>query len=188
VVVKGIGIPFTAKSKQTHDISFLPLSQLNAPQSPFKKREYLNIDSDSSGSSTSLLWQIEMELLNGPYLLIGQHIPLRVNITKLRGHDCEVWLNEFQTMLIETTQTKAQSFTNTYCRSWTVQTVANMKRKLCGEDVPVWTTIDLPKAIWMANVLSLAITPSFEVCNIKRTYELEIRLGLQVGFVKVRYP
>lgn len=89
-------------------------------------------------------------------------------------------------MLIETTQARAHSSTETFDRFWTVQTVANMSQKLCAEDIPVWSVIEIPEAVWASHTLPSNVIPSFEVCNIKRTYELELRLGLKLGSGKVR--
>ncbi|KAJ5662993.1 hypothetical protein N7507_003724 [Penicillium longicatenatum] len=122
-----------------------------------------------------------MELLKGPYLVLGQSIPLRVKMTKEGGHDRDILLNDFQSMLIETTQIRAHGAFESSDRFWIVQTIANMKRKICAENIADGEVFYLPEGIWNSYALHLGLTSSLEVCNIKRIYELEVRLGFQIG-------
>lgn len=190
VVVKSSDGLFAAKLKRTREILYLPLSASISPRPSCAKRQYLNIDPQASGLPEPLPWQIDAELLNGPCFCVGQHIPLIIKLTKLCGEHCKIWLNEFQTMLIETTQAHAHGSVETLDQFWTVQTVANMKQRLCAENTQSGSVIDIPEAVWASHPLPAHIIPSFEVCNIKRTYELELRLGLKMGSrsAKVRPP
>ena len=57
-----------------------------------------------------------------------------------------------------------------------------------GSD-PTGTEWSLDSRMWNELPLPSSVAPSFETCNISRTYELEIRIGLShgsVGNVKVR--
>lgn len=174
--------------KKTRDILYMPLSCSISPQRSYLKRQYLSLDPGVSGISEPLPWQVDVELLHGPCLFVGQPIPLRIRLTKLCEEQCKVWINDFQTMLIETTQVRAHDSTETLDRFWTVQTVANMKLRLHAEDFPMGHIIQVPESIWVSHTLSSSMLPNFEVCNIKRTYELELRLGLQIGLTQVRHP
>lgn len=89
-------------------------------------------------------------------------------------------------MLIETKQARAHESIETFDRFWTVQTVANMKQMLYAEDTSAGRVFEIPETVWVSHPLSPQMIPSFEVCNIKRTYELELRLGLRIGSAKVR--
>lgn len=138
-----------------------------------------------SGSTVPLTWQVEIELLNGPWLLLGQPLPLSIKIKKLHGKDCRIYLNSFQTQLIETTQIQARGSSEISQRSWIIQTLANIEQKVCADDSPFGTVTVLSKAIWISHALPSALTSSFEICNIKRSYRLEIQIGFRIGLSKV---
>jgi len=54
------------------------------------------VDPNLARSTSSLTWQVEVELLNGPWLLLGQVLPLKIKIKKLRADDCQLYLHDFQ--------------------------------------------------------------------------------------------
>ncbi|KAJ5106359.1 hypothetical protein N7456_003034 [Penicillium angulare] len=89
-------------------------------------------------------------------------------------------------MVIETTQIRVGDETEHIQRCWIVQTVANMSKNLAQGDEPLGSTVQVPSSIWSTHAVPSKITPTFEICNIKRTYQLEVRLGFDVGYFKVR--
>lgn len=129
--------------------------------------------------------QINVKLLNGPCLFSQNYIPLAIEINQLRGDRSELRLNDFQTMLIETTEIRVGDSIESLQRCWIIQTMTNMNESLFGEGMPLGDSADLPSSIWSAHPVPSSITPSFEICNIKRTYQLEVRLGFLVGSSKV---
>lgn len=145
------------------------------------------LDPNFAGPKSSMTWQIEAELLNGPWLLLGQALPLNIKIKKLHAGDCQIYLHDFQTQLVETTQLHACGFGEISKHSWIIQTMANMEQKICTDNNPFGTEIILPSVIWSSHTLPSALTPSFEICNIKRDYQLEVRLGFRMGLSKVHY-
>ncbi|CAI7650036.1 unnamed protein product [Penicillium discolor] len=80
-------------------------------------------------------------------------------------------------MLVETTQVKVQGTTESSTSTWIVQSLA---------DAPTDTTVSLRDVIWANNRLPPEVTSSFEVCNIKRTYKLNLRLAFLVGESKLQ--
>lgn len=138
-----------------------------------------------TGSTGPLTWQVEAELLNGPWLLLGQALPLCIRIKKLHGEDCKILLHDFQTILIETTQVHARGSVELFKRSWVIQTMANMEQKICNDDSSSGAVTELSNEIWASHALPSALTSSFEICNIKRNYQLEVHLGLQIELSKV---
>lgn len=129
--------------------------------------------------------QINTKLLHGPCLASQTSIPLEIEINKLRGDWSKLKLNDFQTMLIETTHFRVGGSTESLQRYWIIQTVTNMNESLFGEGLPLGDATYLPSSIWSAHPVPSSITPTFEICNIKRTYQLEVRLGFLVGSHKV---
>lgn len=130
--------------------------------------------------------QIDTRLSNGPSLSLGHSLPLGIEITKFGDCNCQVFLKEFQTMLIETTQIRAEGSYESFDRFWLIQTTANMKQAIFPDFVPSGFTACLPEELWASHRLPSSLAPNFEICNIKKTYQLEVRLGLEVSFPKVR--
>lgn len=93
-------------------------------------------------------------------------------------------------MLIETTQIRAESSYESSDRFWIIQTTANMKQPIFPELVHSGFTSCLSTELWAHHRLPSSLAPNFEICNIKKTYQLEVRLGLEVSFpkVKIRIP
>lgn len=138
-----------------------------------------------AGSTVPLTWEVETELLNGPWLLLGQTLPLHIKIKKLHGEERRIYLNSFQTQLIETTQIHAQGFSEISKHSWIIQSMANMEQKVCADESAFGAVTVLSNEMWASHALPSALTSSFEICNIKRSYQLEIQIGLRVGLSKV---
>jgi hypothetical protein len=107
--------------------SFYPLSEPISPQRPSKEHQYVVVDPGPVSSTGTLTWQIEVELLNGPWLLLGQSLPLRIKIKKFYGENSRICLHDFQTLLIETTQVHARGSIEIFKRSWIIQTMANIE-------------------------------------------------------------
>ena len=88
-------------------------------------------------------------------------------------------------MLVETTQVKVQGTTESSTSTWIVQSMANINYPIGLADALTDTTVSLRDVIWANNRLPPEVTSSFEVCNIKRTYKLNLRLAFLVGESKV---
>jgi hypothetical protein len=63
--------------------------------------------------------------------------------------------------------------------------MANMNYPIGLDDAPTNSTVSLRDTIWANSRLPPEITSSFEVCNIKRMYKLNLRLAFLVGQSKV---
>ena len=135
-----------------------------------------------------LSFKIDIELQNGPCLLLNQPIPLKIDITKHGNVCCGIILNEFQTMLVEKTQVKAQGITESSTSTWIVQSSANMDYPVALEKSRAGKVVTLRDSIYSQHALPPGLTSSFEVCNIKRTYRLIVRLGFLIGDYQVMTP
>lgn len=118
--------------------------------------------------------------MNGPFLLLGHPILLNVEIINLDLDECKggVLLRNFQSMLIETTEVRARRSMEVHTRSWVIQTMTR------GQTEPVsmaGSTLTFDGRLWSQHCVPLHLTPTFETCNISRSYKLEIRLGIEFG-------
>ncbi|OQE41943.1 hypothetical protein PENCOP_c004G03566 [Penicillium coprophilum] len=89
-------------------------------------------------------------------------------------------------MLVEATHVKAQGTSESSTSTWIVQSMANLNYPIGLEDAPGDSTADLNDTLWANNRLPPEVTSSFEVCNIKRTYKLNLRLAFLVGDFKLQ--
>jgi hypothetical protein len=137
-----------------------------------------------SPRSQEPIYEIEATLLNGPFLVLGQPIPLRVEITHLPGlsSNYSVSLHDFQSMLIETTEVRATGLSESKTRSWIIQTMANLRQNLVpGYDDMAEPVLRVDESVWTRHVVPTFLTPTFETCNVSRNFKLEVRLGIWFG-------
>ncbi|KAL4981941.1 hypothetical protein BDW68DRAFT_195892 [Aspergillus falconensis] len=100
-----------------------------------------NTSAGSKILSAPLTYEVTAKLLNGPFLFLGQPIPLAVELTSLdtdtdtvprsrASTPIPISLHDFQTMLIETTEIRARGMAETITQFRIVQTMANMRHPL----------------------------------------------------------
>ncbi|KAE8412021.1 hypothetical protein BDV36DRAFT_288243 [Aspergillus pseudocaelatus] len=172
--------------KLTRNILFYPVHDFNLPKTILGRRCLLSINHDSVISGSPLAYQVDVELLNGQCLLLGYPIPLKIKLTKIGDRDCFVWLNDFQTMLVGSTETHASGLVEKDTQFQVIQTMSNIHHVVCHDGASNGTELSIGDSLWNKHRLPIALTPSFETCNISQSYKLEVRLGLQSGYSKFR--
>ncbi|CAG8154228.1 unnamed protein product [Penicillium nalgiovense] len=170
---------------KTRYIIFHSFSDPIPNHKPYKQNCFISINPHILDNDSPLSLKIDIELQNGPCLLLGNSIPLSITVTKLGHSRCKILLSAFQTMLVETTQVKAQGTPESSTSTRIVQSMANMNYPIGLEDAPTNSRVSLRDTIWAGSRLPPEITSSFEVCNIKRMYKLSLRLAFLVGQFKV---
>ncbi|GFF41805.1 hypothetical protein IFM46972_06665, partial [Aspergillus udagawae] len=126
-------------------------------------------------------YQIDVRLSDGACLLLGEPIPLSVYMTRINGPACDPILNDFQSMLIETTEVRAHGSAETDIQLHVLQTVSNMHKRPYVYGTSAGSTMRLEDDLWKHHRLPRTLTPTFETCNISRSYKLQIRLGFGFG-------
>ncbi|KAE8382869.1 hypothetical protein BDV26DRAFT_288172 [Aspergillus bertholletiae] len=167
--------------KGSRNILFYPVPDFSLPKSILGRRCLLPIGDESISLSSPLAYQVDVELLNGQSLLLGYPIPLKIKLTKLGNRECFVWLNDFQTMLVGTTETYASGLVEKDTQFRVIQTMSNIHHVVCHDRALTGAELSIGDNLWSKHRLPIALTPSFETCNISQTYKLEVRLGLQSG-------
>ncbi|KAL5050277.1 hypothetical protein BDW71DRAFT_203676 [Aspergillus fruticulosus] len=180
---------------------------LGAKKATETRRITRNTSAGSKILSAPLTYEVTAKLLNGPFLFLGQPIPLAVELTSLdtdtdtvprsrASTPIPISLHDFQTMLIETTEIRARGMAETITQFRIVQTMANMRHPLIhtsdngsnsvtGNRASV-LRLRLDGIIWSRYFIPPSLTPSFETCNISHSYKLDIRLGIGFGRNNVR--
>ncbi|KAE8156815.1 hypothetical protein BDV40DRAFT_305707 [Aspergillus tamarii] len=173
-------------SLTTRNILFYPVHDFNLPKTVLGRKCLLSINHDPVSSDSPLAYQVDVELLNGQCLLLGYPIPLKIKLTKVGDRDCFVWLNDFQTMLVGSTETHASGLVEKDTQFQVIQTMSNIHHVVCHDGTSNGAELSIGDHLWNKHRLPIALTPSFETCNISQTYKLEVRLGLQSGYSKFR--
>lgn len=124
---------------------------------------------------------VDARLPNPSILTCNEPVPLRLMAKKLSDSPETIFLQMLQIELISYTKILAHDLTRQESGSWVVMSRSNMGIALGqpGDAVGTEWTID-PK-LWSAIPLPNSVAPSFETCNIERSYELEVRVGLTHG-------
>ncbi|OJJ65780.1 hypothetical protein ASPBRDRAFT_60292 [Aspergillus brasiliensis CBS 101740] len=169
--------------KSTRDISFLPVSPIPKPlQSVTARKSVICITKSAELLCPPLTYEIEAELINGPFLLLGHPITLSVKITNINDEKPDISLRDFQSMLIETTDIRTHGATQSVTRLLIIQTMSNLSQPFVNDGSPtVGSSMSLENGVWSRHCIPHCLTPTFETCNVTRSYKLEIRLGIEFG-------
>ncbi|KAM3425665.1 hypothetical protein BST61_g7609 [Cercospora zeina] len=126
---------------------------------------------------------IDARLPEPPIITCNQDVPLRLIFKKLSEFGDEVFMTSLQISLIGHTKIRAQDVFRTESNSWIICSASNMNVLLGRPSDPADTETVVDDRLWRgpAHVLPNTVAPNFETCNIERTYQLDIRIGLSYG-------
>lgn len=144
---------------------------------------------DQPGSSLRVA--ADLRLPNPSILTCNEPIPMRVLVSKLSESYETVFLQMLQVELISYTHIQAHDLKRTENGSWVLMSSSNMGIPLGRGGDPAGTEWTIDPKFWSRLPLPPSVAPSFQTCNISRSYELEVRVGLAhgtVGKLKVRDP
>lgn len=124
---------------------------------------------------------VDTRLPNPPILTCNEPIPLRILVKKLNDAPETVFLQMLQIELIAYTHIRAHDLRRTQAGSWVIVSTSNMSMPLGSPSDPAGTEWTIQPGFWDHIPLPNTVAPSFETCNISRTYELEVRIGFTYG-------
>lgn len=126
-------------------------------------------------------FSVDARLPNPPILTCNEPIPLRVLVTKISDTLETIYLQMLQIELVAYTHIRAHDLARKESGSWVLLSHSNMNQPLIAGEDPTGQEFKVDPAIWSRIPLPSSVAPSFETCNISRTYELEVRVGLSHG-------
>jgi len=151
----------------------------SSPTTPTRKGSLFKKSSASETvNSEPPTFQVDARLPNPAILTCNEPIPLRVLVQKLGNTDADVYLSMFQIELIGYTHVRAHDLNRTESGSWVMKSLANMNMPLNVPQRKSQSEFKVPSNLWDNVPIPNTVAPSFETCNITRSYELEIRVGL----------
>ncbi|KAF3484163.1 uncharacterized protein GIQ15_03487 [Arthroderma uncinatum] len=148
------------------------------PQSP---REKKGLFKGSSENDLLPRFSVDARLPSPPILTCNEPIPLRILIKKLNDSTDTVHFQLLQLELISYTHVRAQDLSRSESGSWVINTRSNIGMPLGNGSERAGKEWKVDAEMWNRIPLPSSVPPSFETCNLSRTYELEIRVGLAHG-------
>lgn len=124
---------------------------------------------------------VDARLPNPPILTCNEPIPLRILVKKLSEAEDTIYLQMIQIELIAYTHIRAHDLTRKESGSWVLLSLSNMNMPLIKSGDAIGKEAKVDHTIWARIPLPSSVAPTFETCNISRTYELEVRVGLTHG-------
>ncbi|EME82853.1 uncharacterized protein MYCFIDRAFT_137486 [Pseudocercospora fijiensis CIRAD86] len=138
-------------------------------------------DSPLNGGSPFI--SIDARLPEPAVLTCNQDVPLRLMLKKLNDFSEPIYLQSLQISLISYTKIRAHDVYRTESNSWILVSRSNMgvliTQTADGADAGAESIID--NGLWRSQVLPNTVAPNFTTCNIERTHQLDIRIGLSCG-------
>ncbi|KNG90309.1 arrestin (or S-antigen), N-terminal domain protein [Aspergillus nomiae NRRL 13137] len=136
---------------------------------------------DSSSDSPRV--SADIRLPNPSILTCNEPIPLRILVSKTSESYETIFLQTLQIELIGYTNILAHDLKRNETNTSVIFSRSNMAIPLGRGGDPVGTEWTIDASMWSHIPLPSSIAPTFETCNISRTYELEVRVGLSHGTV-----
>lgn len=169
-----------AYARQRHNFSPFPdggaggKSKMKSLFSKSKEKDSLASPVSSDAPSIS----VDARLPEPAILTCNDEIPLRVLVRKLNDGPGMIYLDSLQVSLIGATKIRAHDIYRTETNSWIIMSKSNIGMALGNATDPEGTEYTLPNHGWRGNPLPNTVAPSFKACNIERTYQVDVRIGL----------
>ena len=145
--------------------------------SVFGRTSSNNLDVDGDPPA----FTVDARIPNPPVLTCRERLPLRVFVKKTNQSRETLFLSTLSIELFAFTNVRAHELTRTETGSWILTSQANIQCPLSSSKGPVDKQYRIPKRYFDQVLIPPGVSPSFETCNISRSYELEIRVGLNHG-------
>ncbi|KAL8639212.1 MAG: hypothetical protein Q9226_008897, partial [Calogaya cf. arnoldii] len=168
---------------------FAPVIQPSAPAkssikppSIFRKGSQLAAGSNSSPPPSPDLSKvcsvcIDARLPDPAIVTCNEPLPLRIIITKLNDSPASIYLQLLQIELVATTVVRAHHLSRENLTSTVLTSKSNMRIRLSEID----KVMEIDKGWWKDIPLPNTVAPSFDTCNISRTYFVLVKVGLTHG-------
>lgn len=154
---------------------------------PVRRRSLFKSGSGALPDQEPLAFQVDARLPDPAIITCREPLPLRIIIERLNNSNSSIYLSMLQIELIGNTEIRAHDLHRKESGSWLLVSQANMGVPLehPANKTNVWT---VPSHFWENIPLPSTVVPTFKTCNISRTYEVEIRVGLTHGLADGQKP
>lgn len=126
--------------------------------------------------------EISARLPHPSILTCNKPVPLRLLAKKLADSRAECYLVSIQIDLVGSTVVRCQDLVNNEPSRWVVVSRSGLAVPLQkGPDDAVGAETEITSVLWDNKPLPNTVMPSFVTCNLKRSYSLELKLGVSWG-------
>ncbi|KAL8970673.1 MAG: hypothetical protein Q9183_001407 [Haloplaca sp. 2 TL-2023] len=122
--------------------------------------------------------RLDARLPHPAIITCNQTIPLRIIVTKLNASPANIYLQLLQIELVAYTRVRAHHLTRDNATSTVIISKSNMHKRLSMNDEK---SSEIDQSLWKDLELPPMIAPTFDTCNITRTYQLQVKIGLLHG-------
>lgn len=145
-----------------------------------RRKSMFRKNSINTPEEEPLAFQLDARLPNPAIVTCREPLPLRILIERLNSSQSTLYLSMLQIELIGTTEVRAYDLQRKEQGTWTLISLANLSVPLehPSNKTNSWT---VPNHFWSTLPLPSNIAPTFKTCNISRTYEIVVRVGLSHG-------
>ncbi|PGH34007.1 hypothetical protein GX50_03154 [[Emmonsia] crescens] len=133
-------------------------------------------------------FSVDARLPSPPIITCNEPLPLRILVKKLNDSPDTIFLQMLQVQLIGYTHIRAHDLARSESASWTIVSQSNMNIPLGDGSAPAGKEWKIDSSMWDRAPLPSSVAPSFDTCNISRTYDLDIQVGLTHGSFGIMKP
>lgn len=138
-------------------------------------------DSNQKDDAEPPRFQVDARLPNPPIVTCNEPLPLRILVQRLDQSSEPLALQVLQIELVGYTHVRAHDLARTESATWLLMSQSNMKMPVPTLEKSTSQEWKVPSKLWNNIPLPNTVAPSFDTCNISRTYELDVRVGLSHG-------
>lgn len=177
--LQGSGSLFQGSRRSSNNVT--PNNASPSPISPMGEGGKGQPPSPSPSSSAAPSIEMSARLPHPSILTCNKPIPLRLIAKKLSPASAEIFLVSMQIDLIGTTHVRCDDLANKETSRWVVMSRHGLSISVSQPSDAIGNEFVVPDTLWRSIALPNTVMPSFATCNLKRTYELEVKLGLSHG-------
>ncbi|OAX79677.1 hypothetical protein ACJ72_06001 [Emergomyces africanus] len=122
-------------------------------------------------------FSVDARLPSPPIITCNEPLPLRILVKKLNDSPDTIFLQTLQVELISYTHIRAHDLARSESGSWVIVSQSNMNIALSAGNISTGKEWKIDSSLWDRTPLPSSVAPSFDTCNISRTYDLDIRVG-----------
>lgn len=148
---------------------------------PYSKRSSLFSKKTTPLSDVAPQGELDARLPSPAVLTCNAALPLRLILRKLNESQESVFMMSLQVHLFGHTEVRAQGVTRTETSTWILVNLTGLSIPLGKTMDPVRTETTIDDNLWKRIKLPNTVAPSFDTCNLSRSYELEAKVGLGYG-------